>query len=251
MSHKFHTNCFQENSFPFKSMSVTDLFNSWTVETHRYSKMFYGLRPQIAGTAAYVSLGVYNEPFMAVQNQSTATGHLEFLKTNNKYFKALLSELPFGTCIYGRFNDATVERDQTYASNKVSSSVFYVEGCYYPEDPKDGGQPEKLFTQHADVSYVLGLPSNGEAVSSGKLLYEQGIAPLGHYPDVITLNFEEDSAEEFLFETCKRLNPNIDDFIYNFFKVAGKPLGFVLFPMFSKAPQMHLLKQWTASHQYE
>jgi len=234
-------------------MSVEDLFNSWTLETHRYSKMFYGLRPQVAGHRAYVSLGVYNEPHMSIGSDTSGApseSHIRFMKSNEKYFKTLLSELPFGSCIYGRFNDATLERNQAYASNKVSSSVFYVEGCYYPENPANG-EPEKLFTQHSDVSYILGLPSNGEAVSTGKLLYEQGIAPLGHYPDVLTLNFEEDSAEEFLATTCKKMNSSIDDFIYNFFKVKGKPVGFVLFPMFSKAPSMDLLQQWTASHQYE
>jgi len=253
MINKFHTDCFEANSFPFTSMSIPDLFNSWSIETHKYSKMFYGLRPQVAGSVAYVSTGLYGEPYMATHNQANCNpseGHLEFMKSNKKYFKSLLSEIPFGSCIYGRFNDATIEREQSYASNKVSSSVFYVEGCYYPENPSNG-EPEKLFTQHSDVSYILGLPSNGEAVSTGKLLYEQGIAPLGHYPDIVTLNFKEDSAEEFLSETCKRLNPSIDDFIYNFFKVKGKPVGFVLFPMFSKAPSMALLEQWTASHQYE
>ncbi len=250
MSMNFHQDCFLPSAFPFRSMTVHELFRSWSLKTHKYFKMFFGLRPQVSGSLAYVSSGIYNEPFMATSSGEKTEGEIEFLKLNKKYFKNLLSELPHGACIYGKFNDATLERDSVYACDRVSSSVFYVEGCYYPPNPRTN-EPEKLFTQHSDVSYILGLPSGGEAISSGKILYEQGIAPLGHYADIITLNFKEDCAEQFLSETCKQLNPNIDDFIYNFFKVSGKPVGFVLFPMFSKAPQMRLLEQWTASHQYE
>ena len=237
------------NKFPFARQTVDQLFNSWSTDTHKYSKMYYGVRPQALGVNTIVTLSANLLPIGLSQIHQTP-GLEEFVESNSSYFSTLLNELPFGTCIYGKFNSPAADRDDSYAANRVTSTVFYVEGVYYPSDPVTGA-PEKLFTQHSDVSYVLGLPSNGEAITNGKLLYEQGIAPMGHFPGVCTVDFSKDNAESVVRANLKNINTALDEYIYNFFRVKGRPLGFVMFPMFSSAPTMSVLEQWTAAHRYE
>lgn len=241
--------------FPLQLQTLQELFASWSKETHKYEKMYFGVRPQISGISATIYHNEYCILSMKLDESAEVTDEIQadidaFLELNSNFFMEIFNELPANAVFYGRFVPSGVDEASPFAVGKVSNAIFYIEGCYYPDQTDTSNPlPEKLFAQYSDITYILGLPSAGKDISNGKIVYERRIAPVASFSEILTVDFtEQDALSKFEAQLAKN-DSDVDPYIWNLFRVKGKGAGYVVYPMFSSAPTLDVMALWTARSQ--